>query len=406
MDYDINYESPLLMGAGTILAEECRKSDKQEQMRCLVCGGQMAHYNLGAKICRACASFYRRTITEKLRYICQADGRCNVEMTDLRAKCKACRFEKCQQIGLTEAALNSRRTNTGRRLISDSPPSCPLVNTTCSGKPTNSRLSELVKGYDAFLNSQRSLFVVVHPDLGFSDKFCMPKMVGLHKMQQNSVSLLFQYFNFFGPLAKLPSNQRIKVISQAYHDISNFHRAYLTSVSFPDLDDDRVMVTNGYFLKMDLSLLSEFMDGYMSAEKLSAMEGGAMGSIMNKILKNCRKFKALKMRKEDAVVLWFLSAYKHAERLDLVNEEITEYKESLVTEWANDLCRMYGAHEGGTQLARILAFNIESDTLAEEMTNLQILSKVSFPNESSGEIEEFIDELSLNDHAPSFYTNL
>lgn len=53
MDYeDLKYGSPLLMGAGTILADECRKNEKQEQMRCLVCVGDMAHYNLGAKICR------------------------------------------------------------------------------------------------------------------------------------------------------------------------------------------------------------------------------------------------------------------------------------------------------------------------------------------------------------------
>jgi hypothetical protein len=32
------------------------------------------------------------------------------------------------------------------------------------------KLVDLVKGYDAFLNSQRSLFVVAHPELGLNDK--------------------------------------------------------------------------------------------------------------------------------------------------------------------------------------------------------------------------------------------
>jgi hypothetical protein len=76
------------------------------------------------------------------------------------------------------------------------------------------------------------------------------------------------------------------------------------------------MVTNGYFLKMDIALLAEFMEGYMSVEKMTELAKGAMSLIINKILKNCRKFKVLKMRKEDAVVLWFLSAYKHGKCLN------------------------------------------------------------------------------------------
>jgi hypothetical protein len=52
MDFELKYGSPLLMGSGTILADECKKEGRQEEMKCLVCGGDMAHFNLGAKICR------------------------------------------------------------------------------------------------------------------------------------------------------------------------------------------------------------------------------------------------------------------------------------------------------------------------------------------------------------------
>jgi hypothetical protein len=97
------------------------------------------------------------------------------------------------------------------------------------------------------------------------------------------------------------------------------------------------MVTNGYFLLMDLSLLPEFMKGFMSQEKMTELAKSAMGAIVNKILKNCRKFKVLKMRKEDTVVLLFLSIYKHVERLELMNKEITDYRESLIFEWTSNL---------------------------------------------------------------------
>jgi hypothetical protein len=158
----------------------------------------------------------------------------------------------------------------------------------------------------------------------------MPKMVGLARMQQNSISPMFQMFNVhYGPFGKLTSTEKVKVISQAYHDISNFHRAYLTSCVFPDLNDIRVMVTNGYFLKMDLSLLQEFMEGYMCDEKVAELAKypfcfiaslidylcrATMSMLTYKILKNCRKFKQLRIRKEDTVVLLFLSIYKHGKQ--------------------------------------------------------------------------------------------
>lgn len=52
MDFELTYGSPLLMGSGSILADECKKNERHERMKCLVCVGEMSHYNLGAKICR------------------------------------------------------------------------------------------------------------------------------------------------------------------------------------------------------------------------------------------------------------------------------------------------------------------------------------------------------------------
>ncbi|KAI6237803.1 Steroid hormone receptor ERR2 isoform X3 [Aphelenchoides besseyi] len=387
------YETSFLMSSNVVSADD-RLSRNLKNMKCLVCTSNLSHLNLGVKVCRACSSFYRRSIKERLRYVCQTSGNCNVEILDNRTKCKACRFEKCLRIGLNESALKNRRVYKGRHHSSESPPSLNFT----SNKQTNSTLNDLVCGYDEFLGSQHSLFLAAHPDLKTNEKYCMPKMLGLAKMQQQSIPLLFTMFNkHYGPFAKLESKQKVDLLKSAYHDISNFHRAYLTSMMFPELDDNRIGVTNGYFLEMNISLIHEFMEGYMAEEKVCELAKHAMGLLTRKILRNCRRYKTLKIRKEDACCLWFLSVYKHAERLEIVNDEITQYKEQLVREWTNDLIHKFGEMPGAQHLTRVMSFNLESDMLAEEMANIQILAKVRWPNENNGDIEEFLDELSLED---------
>ncbi|KAI6185608.1 Nuclear receptor domain-containing protein [Aphelenchoides besseyi] len=369
------YNTSFLM-TSNVVSTDGRLSRKSKNMKCLVCTGDLSHLNLGVKICRACSSFYRRTVTERLRYVCQTTGNCNLEIPETRTKCKACRFEKCQRIGLNESSLRNRRVYKGRHHSSESLPS---LNYT-SNQPTNLTFNDLVCGYDEFLDAEHSLFLAAHPNLQTKEKYCMPKMVGLAKMQQKSIPLLFTMFDkHYGPFAKLESKQKVDLLKSAYHDISNFHRAYLTSVMFPELDDNRIGVTNGYFLEMNISLIHEFMEGYMAEEKVCELAKHAMGLLMRKILRNCRRFKTLRI----------------PERLEIVNDEITQYKEQLVREWTNDLIHKFGEMQGAQHLTRVMSFNLESDMLAEEVANIQILAKVRWPNENNGDIEEFLEELSL-----------
>lgn len=116
------------------------KFDFQLIIACL----ELVQASTDARLQKSCATFVNLMATAMLKWVnlyLVLYGFKFVILADLRAKCKACRFEKCKQIGLTEAgkyscsytiiflfiALNSRRTNTSRRAVSDSPPSCPVI---------------------------------------------------------------------------------------------------------------------------------------------------------------------------------------------------------------------------------------------------------------------------------------
>lgn len=57
-------------------------STTNERHFCVVCGDESDGLHFGQYTCRACAAFFRRTVSLKLQYTCKHDGQCEIE------KCK------------------------------------------------------------------------------------------------------------------------------------------------------------------------------------------------------------------------------------------------------------------------------------------------------------------------------
>ncbi|KAF8360710.1 hypothetical protein PRIPAC_87633 [Pristionchus pacificus] len=68
---------------------------------CLVCGDSTKYSHYGVDSCRACADFYKRTISTGKQYACrQGNGQCKLSKS---AMCRRCRFEKCVELGMVNA---------------------------------------------------------------------------------------------------------------------------------------------------------------------------------------------------------------------------------------------------------------------------------------------------------------
>ncbi|KAL6723195.1 hypothetical protein Aduo_018225 [Ancylostoma duodenale] len=66
---------------------------------CAVCEMPSSGLHFGVSCCRACAAFFRRTLTLKLKYKCRFSGMCEVTQKK-RYSCRHCRFEKCVVVGM------------------------------------------------------------------------------------------------------------------------------------------------------------------------------------------------------------------------------------------------------------------------------------------------------------------
>ncbi|GMT05583.1 hypothetical protein PENTCL1PPCAC_27757, partial [Pristionchus entomophagus] len=82
---------------------------------CLVCGGRGDGAHFGAReACRACAAFFRRTVSMGKSYECRGDHQCAVEAS-IRCICRACRYDKCLEVGMQPQNVQKRRDSVGPR---------------------------------------------------------------------------------------------------------------------------------------------------------------------------------------------------------------------------------------------------------------------------------------------------
>ncbi|CAB05759.2 Nuclear receptor domain-containing protein [Caenorhabditis elegans] len=65
--------------------------------KCVICFGSALGMNYGALTCSACKMFFRRSAEKKLSYNCKKDNQCSIA----QRKCRACRFQKCLNFGMT-----------------------------------------------------------------------------------------------------------------------------------------------------------------------------------------------------------------------------------------------------------------------------------------------------------------
>ncbi|KAL3112664.1 hypothetical protein niasHT_013700 [Heterodera trifolii] len=81
---------------------------------CSVCGDKSAGRHYGVMACYGCKGFFRRTIRNKQSYNCRFQQQCSIDK-DQRNACRACRYQRCLQVGMEKGAIRPDRDVIGKQ---------------------------------------------------------------------------------------------------------------------------------------------------------------------------------------------------------------------------------------------------------------------------------------------------
>ncbi|KAL3111187.1 hypothetical protein niasHT_017381 [Heterodera trifolii] len=59
--------------------------------------------------CRACGSFFRRSVLDKRKYLCHKENNCAIINTGMRNSCRACRLKRCFGVGMDISQKRSKK---------------------------------------------------------------------------------------------------------------------------------------------------------------------------------------------------------------------------------------------------------------------------------------------------------
>ncbi|XP_071332426.1 nuclear receptor subfamily 1 group I member 2 isoform X2 [Trachinotus anak] len=95
--------------------EEGMVTDDEEPRACGVCGDLAKGYHFNALTCEGCKGFFRRAIKRSTQFRCPLLNKCSITKNNRRS-CQACRFRKCQAIGMRKEMVMSEEEVLERRI--------------------------------------------------------------------------------------------------------------------------------------------------------------------------------------------------------------------------------------------------------------------------------------------------
>uniref|UniRef100_A0A914GTI8 Nuclear receptor domain-containing protein n=1 Tax=Globodera rostochiensis TaxID=31243 RepID=A0A914GTI8_GLORO len=110
----VSKQAVLASKQASSVSKQASSVSKQASKQAVLASKQASSLHFGRFTCRACAAFFRRTVSLKLQYKCKRQGNCEVDKA-ARNMCRACRYQKCLQQGMLTTAVQHSRDGIGKR---------------------------------------------------------------------------------------------------------------------------------------------------------------------------------------------------------------------------------------------------------------------------------------------------
>uniref|UniRef100_A0AC35GV91 Nuclear receptor domain-containing protein n=1 Tax=Panagrolaimus sp. PS1159 TaxID=55785 RepID=A0AC35GV91_9BILA len=335
-------------------------------MKCTICENSSDGYHFNVVSCRACSSFFRRTLAENKTYVCRKENKCNVSF-NYRNICRACRMRRCFEVGMKKADAIS-----DTQILTPPIPALQVQAATSITMDTSMHLKNVYLFWHGYLSSLKSLYTVENPKTIFTEtEYKLIKQSHYDKVERASMSMLFSLLiEHITPFKRLNHDQRVIIMKNVARSIAMIYKTSLTAVVFPN-DADKFVTSFGYYIdRKNVGYFFEYRDGYNEIEKL-------LYPVVNEIISVAKGFLGYREVEVGLLAVMLLAQRMRKEELSDAENEI--YWRELLAEAHADIVNTYGFANGGIKFAELFMKLSRINDIMNLMNESVTLMKIFMP---------------------------
>ncbi|CAD5205805.1 unnamed protein product [Bursaphelenchus okinawaensis] len=360
---------------------------------CAVCGERHHGLHFGVLACRACSSFWRRSLVERKSYKCRNRGNCDVSKAELRNTCRACRLERCRFVGMKgevpcadihESSASCSPKQNGCIVDYNANVKAPSIQMPMLELTNNAtRLLDMsVTHYRNFCSAERSLYIVENPEDLFStlDDFKFKPVTRPEhlRMEKGTVSLVHSLLLDTAPIYRtLNKDIKAQVLKIFMSEFLCLHRSYVSSKASKRLQSTKLIMHYGYYCDQDVVRVF-FEDSENAEEHLRFAR-----PIVHNLMFTSDMIGSVQLTEIELMAMAYIMFCNCINDLNLVMPEVQTTCDALNTELVYYVANMYGVANIGQRIGKIHQLVHHISNRGTELRESMVLARVFFPDASS-----------------------
>lgn len=378
-------------------------TENVSQPNCDICGALAKGYHFGIVSCRACAAFFRRTVIENKSYQCRQNGECQIHQ-EARNVCRACRYQRCLQLGMNKNDVQLNRDPIGKRCererqkklenviaLNDDITSksnfisvaditvesnMPIFNINQALESSNAQSSvtrRILEGYRIYQASQKSLYSIMYPNSTSNETFRVVKHSEYVEMERACLPLMLSMLNdWYQPFDALDSQLKVTVLKSFSVRFSLLTESFRTIRVFPIINGKFQGISLHYGQCINYAEVEKFFIEVPDLKTAVKSSKSVIDACQNTTLKMYN----MKLRESEIASLLGIMLWNEVSHLGIENQTRNE----IYAELHQDILENYGISDAGIRFGLLLDLINDINLIERYLGEYVAMAKVFNPH--------------------------